>query len=173
MSRYKININIVWYVWWYVPERISDFYSPIVRTVLVYSISHNYACSFLFLCLLGLFCQLLESIYLYSSELLHWHWGNHMIAPVPVKWSWRICVKLVTTYTWHNTTEHEPYAWFLGSNISKITKNIKSLLPYDKPLTYGQWQIQVSSQVALCSGNKMAAWDFLQLHCSLHNHLLW
>ena len=24
-------------------------------------------------------------IYTYSSGLLHWHWGNHMIAPVPVK----------------------------------------------------------------------------------------
>ena len=24
----------------------------------------------------------------YSSGLLHWHWGNHMIAPVPVKQPW-------------------------------------------------------------------------------------
>ena len=24
-------------------------------------------------------------IYPYPSGLLHWHWGNHMIAPVPVK----------------------------------------------------------------------------------------
>ena len=24
-------------------------------------------------------------IYPYTSGLLHWHWGNHMIAPVPVK----------------------------------------------------------------------------------------
>ena len=24
------------------------------------------------------------SIYPYSSGLCHWHWGNHMIAPVPV-----------------------------------------------------------------------------------------
>ena len=28
-------------------------------------------------------------IYLYSSGLLHWHWGNHMIAPVPVKQPWK------------------------------------------------------------------------------------
>ena len=25
----------------------------------------------------------------YSSMLLHWYWGNHMIAPVPVKQPWR------------------------------------------------------------------------------------
>ena len=24
----------------------------------------------------------------YHSGLLHWHWGNHMIAPVPVKQPW-------------------------------------------------------------------------------------
>ena len=28
----------------------------------------------------------------YSSGLLHWHWGNHRIAPVPVKQPWRIWV---------------------------------------------------------------------------------
>ena len=28
--------------------------------------------------------------YPYPSGLLHWHWGNHMIAPVPVKQPWRI-----------------------------------------------------------------------------------
>ena len=29
----------------------------------------------------------------YPSGLLHWHWGNHMIAPVPVKKPWRIWMK--------------------------------------------------------------------------------
>ena len=28
----------------------------------------------------------------YPSGLLHWHWGNHMIAPVSVKQPWRIWV---------------------------------------------------------------------------------
>ena len=37
-------------------------------------------------------------VYRYSSGLLHWHWGNHMIVPVPVKQLWRI---------WVNTS-HEP-----------------------------------------------------------------
>ena len=35
---------------------------------------------------------LYRSIYPYISGLLHWHWGNHMIAPVPVKQTWRIWV---------------------------------------------------------------------------------
>ena len=30
--------------------------------------------------------------YPYPSGLLHWHWGNHMIAPVSVKQPWRIWV---------------------------------------------------------------------------------
>ena len=33
----------------------------------------------------------------YSSGLLHWHWGNHMIAPVPVKQPWRIWIKSINT----------------------------------------------------------------------------
>ena len=31
-----------------------------------------------------------DLFYPYPSGLLHWHWGNHMIAPVPVKQPWRI-----------------------------------------------------------------------------------
>ena len=34
------------------------------------------------------------------SGALHWHWGNHTIAPVPVKQPWRIWVKLN-----HNKTQ--------------------------------------------------------------------
>ena len=29
----------------------------------------------------------------YPSGLLHWHWGNHKIAPVPVQWPWRMWIK--------------------------------------------------------------------------------
>ena len=31
----------------------------------------------------------------YSPGLFHWHWGNHMIAPVPVMWPWRIWEKYI------------------------------------------------------------------------------
>ena len=37
----------------------------------------------------------------YTSGLLHWHWGNHMIAPVPVKQPWRIWVKSIGTKPYH------------------------------------------------------------------------
>ena len=32
---------------------------------------------------------------LYPSGLLHWHWGNHMIALVPVKKPWRLWVTIL------------------------------------------------------------------------------
>ena len=64
--------------------------------------------------LLWLYCQgsggFLWSIYPYfSSGLLHWHWGNPMIAPVPVKLPWSIWAK--STYQpRQNKTKHEPHA---------------------------------------------------------------
>ena len=39
-------------------------------------------------------CVLLLLFYSYSSRLLHWYWGNHMIAPVPVKKPWKIWVNM-------------------------------------------------------------------------------
>ena len=40
----------------------------------------------------------------YPPGLLHWHWGNHMIAPVPVKQPWRIWVKSVGSKPKQSTT---------------------------------------------------------------------
>ena len=37
--------------------------------------------------------DIIWSIYPHLSWLLHWHWGNRMIAPVPVKEPWRIWIK--------------------------------------------------------------------------------
>ena len=39
--------------------------------------------------------ELMDScdLFTYSSGLLYWHWGNHMIAPVSVKQPWWIRVK--------------------------------------------------------------------------------
>ena len=36
-------------------------------------------------CLALCHCGIIWSIYPYFSGLLQWHWGNHMIAPVPLK----------------------------------------------------------------------------------------
>ena len=38
----------------------------------------------------------------YYSECLHWHWGNHMIAPVPVMEPWRIQVKFISMEPQHS-----------------------------------------------------------------------
>ena len=43
--------------------------------------------------MMSAFSGLLGFIYPYPSGLHHWHWGNHMIAPVPVMWPWKIWVK--------------------------------------------------------------------------------
>ena len=52
--------------------------------------------------------------YTYPSCLLHWHWGNHMIAPVPVKQTWRICVKHNDYVPW-DPTPHCGYSGLLVS----------------------------------------------------------
>ena len=44
--------------------------------------------------------------YLYPSALLHWHWGNHMISPVPVKQTWMICVKHNDYILWEPTPHY-------------------------------------------------------------------
>ena len=38
------------------------------------------------------FYNLVLDDFTHISGLLHWHWGNHMIAPVPVKQPWRILI---------------------------------------------------------------------------------
>ena len=49
----------------------------------------------------------------YSSGLLHWHWGNHMIAPMPVQQTWRmgkgikkICHGVSAGYTLNTTKQN-------------------------------------------------------------------
>ena len=49
----------------------------------------HYPCSFTVLSWLGS-----DQFYPYPSGLLHCHWGNHVIAPVPVKQPWRIWVHI-------------------------------------------------------------------------------
>ena len=52
----------------------------------------------------------------YFSGLLHWRWGNHMIAPVPVKQPWKIWVNgwhESPKNSWynHNKTKHNTTMW--------------------------------------------------------------
>ena len=48
-------------------------------------------------------CGYMSSFYPYTSGLLHRHWGNWIIAPVPVKQPWRIWVKSICTKLEPNT----------------------------------------------------------------------
>ena len=56
--------------------------------------------------ILGMFC-----VYPYPSGLLHWHWGNHKITPVPVKQPWRIWIKLTNNKT--TTKHHKMWTMFV------------------------------------------------------------
>ena len=51
--------------------------------------------------------RLMPPIYSNPSGLLHWHWGNHMIAPVPVKQPWRIWVQFTSTKPQQNNTKYK------------------------------------------------------------------
>ena len=77
-------------------------------TYSVHNKSCTWSCSYVFFQshdrLLWLQNTHLQNTHLpYSSALLHWHWSNHMIAPVPVKQPWRIWVKSVGSKTKQST----------------------------------------------------------------------
>ena len=87
-----------------------------------YSTAHEictYSCCAMFCCVYIFFNGSIWLIFPYSSGLLHWHWGNHMIAPVPVKQPQRNMDKIYPhfTTTQHNTTNLEPSAYFLGCTV--------------------------------------------------------
>ena len=58
----------------------------------------------------------------YSSGLLHWHRGNHMIAPVPVKKPWSIWVKITTTQPQHTTF------WPESKKMYSLPKPLKKIM---------------------------------------------
>ena len=76
------------------------------------------------------FSGFMGCIYPYPSGLLHWHWGNRVIAPVQVKQPWRIWVKWPSSRSQLNPTKCEPceyISWHVlyiaKGNVSKWTKN--------------------------------------------------
>ena len=62
--------------------------STCFRKICTYFCCASFCCGYIII-----HSRLIWFIYAYPSGLLHWHWGNHMIAPVPVKYSWRVWVK--------------------------------------------------------------------------------
>ena len=81
----------IWYIYIYITHSTYNIYNE-YNTFRMPNTNHpkNYTRQFAFCCVLLWFdtCQ----YHPYPSGLLHWHWGNHMIAPVPVKQTWRIWV---------------------------------------------------------------------------------
>ena len=68
-------------------------------------------------------------------RLLHWHWGNRMIAPVPVKQPWRIWIKSTNTNPQHNSIKIWTMCIILG--IYSASYLILSLLSL--PVPYNQY----------------------------------
>ena len=70
----------------------------------IFAISDNLlTCPLLFLLFLKVLSGFMGWHYPYPSGFLHWHWGNHVIAPVPVKQPWRIWVKSTLNQPQQNT----------------------------------------------------------------------
>ena len=108
-----------------------------------------------------------------SSGLLHWHWGNHMIAPVWVKRSWRTWVNKsqesaeanIVTNTKYNTTKSHAFLTHCGmANLANIGSRNGLLpegpntLPEPKladhqwslvALTWGKFREQLSKNITL------------------------
>ena len=79
------------------------------------------------------------------SGLHHWHWGNLVIAPVPVKPSWRIWVKFVCNCEYQantGTMETMKYAHSFGCTlfcIIVVSWFLWSIYPYHSGLHHWHW----------------------------------
>ena len=51
----------------------------------------------------------MSSLYPYPSGLLHWHWGNHVIATVPVEVTLKDMGKNYQPKPQQNATNHKPF----------------------------------------------------------------
>ena len=90
--------------------------------------------------------------YPYPSGLLHWHWGNHMIAPVSVMQPWRIWVN-------DSPESNNNLNIWLTQTEWNITKQFSYLMGYTVSPRYAitiWWchdMEMVSALLALCEGN--------------------
>ena len=75
--------------------------------------------------------------YLYPSGLLHWHWGNHTIAPVPVKQPWRIWIngsyKSANEWRHYHKTKNNNAM----GNLFLYTVRTRCFLPFNKSAKIG------------------------------------
>ena len=68
-----------------------------MHSLIFFSISNQICTWHCYGCII-FYSRFMWYIYSYSSGLLPWHWGNHMIAPVPVKYPWRVWVKFTSIW---------------------------------------------------------------------------
>ena len=75
-------------------------------------------------------------IYPYSLRLLHGHWGNHIIAPVPVKQPWSIWIKLTSIKQQQKATVCKLCAYSLGHPVGKSNCHISLQLIFYQSVSY-------------------------------------
>ena len=80
-----------------------------------------------------------NQFYPHSPGLLHWHWGNHTIAPVPVKQPWRIWVNIWNESTRSDViTQTESCAYsveYHGQYDAVVTQsNVKNKMEHSKAM---------------------------------------
>ena len=87
-----------------------------------------------------------SQFFIYPSGWLHWHWGNHMIAPMPVKPPWRIWINKRTFRTcntpWTVEISIQKWCWmlFLGIQCQNGQMTLKVMV--NDP--HFQYQLRVS-----------------------------
>ena len=90
-----------------------------------------YCCPFFVVVISLWFIGFMWRVYLYSSGLIHWHWGNHMIAPVPVNQPWRIWIKPTVIKAQEMTTIHQSVLKIRSishaQDLSKLARSRKQL----------------------------------------------
>ena len=97
--------------------------------------------------------------YPYPPGFLHWHWGNHMIAPVPVKEPWRLWVihhvnllrELNMTTVEQSTTklgaysmgciavQWMPRSWLLKVAVCKYCSHSEQIANFQYNTIYASW----------------------------------
>ena len=76
---------------------------------------------YIFICIVFVGCDVsnrfLWIIHPYPAGLLHWHWGNRIIAPMPIGQYRRIWLWSSSTKPLQTTAKVKPYICFLGCNL--------------------------------------------------------
>ena len=87
------NMHYIWLIYIYI-----YMYVYVYIYIYIYAVcSIEHALGFKFCCLYHWSWWVMWHVYPYPSGLLHRQWGNHRIAPVPVKQPWRIWGKFTIT----------------------------------------------------------------------------